>query len=85
MDKANVRLNPGEMSSWEDLNRRRLHLIDKEVDQGLTPNEEAELRVLQTKADAHLDIVAPLPFEIFDRLRECAKKDGLDVSFLDEE
>jgi len=85
MDDAKVRLNSSETSSWEDLNRHRLNLIDKEVDQELTVEEEAELHVLQQKADDYLDIVAPLPFEILDKLRECAQEDGLDVSFLEEE
>jgi len=77
--------NPSETSSWKRLNRRRLNLIDKEVDRGLTAEEATELCALQKDADAYLDIVAPLPFEIFEKLRECAKEDGLDVSFLKEE
>jgi hypothetical protein len=80
-----VRFKASDMASWEVLNRRRLDLVDKEVEQGLTAAEGTELRALQKKADAYLDIVAPLPFEIFDKLRECAKVDGLDVSFLEEE
>jgi DNA-binding transcriptional ArsR family regulator len=82
---AKTRSKPIDLGTWEVLNRRRLTLIDKEVEQGLTPAERTELRGLQKKADAYLDIVAPLPFEIFDKLRVCAKLDGLNVSFLDEE
>jgi DNA-binding transcriptional ArsR family regulator len=82
---ANMRSKPSDTAGWKVLNRRRLDLIDKEAEQGLTAAEGTELRALQKKADAYLDIVAPLPFEIFEKLRLCAKIDGLDVSFLDEE
>jgi DNA-binding transcriptional ArsR family regulator len=85
LGSSRIRFKSSDPGEWEALNRRRLHLIDKEVEKGLTGPEEAELHILQGKADAYLDLIAPLPFEIFDRLRESAKKDGLDVSFLEEE
>lgn len=75
--------HPDREVSWEDLNQRRLNLIEKDIDQSLTPAEEAELRDLQQKAEEYLDTVAPLPFRIFEKLKECAAKDGLSVK-LDE-
>jgi hypothetical protein len=72
--------HPGKEVSWEDLNRRRHNLIDKDMDKGLTPGEEAELRILQEKAEEYLDLVDPEPFGIFERLKECAAKDGLTVN-----
>ena len=41
---------------WEQLNARRLDLIDKKHSGGLSPAEEAELRDLQEEADAHVQL-----------------------------
>jgi hypothetical protein len=72
--------HPGEEASWEELNQRRHNLIDKDMQEGLTPGEEAELRVLEEKAEGYLDLVAAEPFDIFERLKQCAARDGLTVN-----
>ena len=41
--------------------------------------ETEELRVLQAVADYHLDLTAPLNFNILDQLREAAEEDGIRV------
>ncbi len=64
---------------WEQLNERRLSLIDKDIDQGLSAAEQVELAELEKKAEEHFDKIAPLSFEIIDRLKECAARDGLTV------
>jgi len=64
---------------WGVKNRRRHHLIDKEVTGGgLTRGEEEELKQLQADAAAVLKRVAPLPIkaleELAARARETAPK-----------
>jgi hypothetical protein len=72
--------HPGEEASWEEPNQRRHNLIDKDMEEGLTPAEKAELHVLEEKAEEYLNDVDPQPFGIFQRLKECAAKDGLTVN-----
>ncbi len=64
---------------WVQLNQRRLGLIDKDIEHGLSTAEQAELDDLEKKAQEHLDANAPVSFEIIDRLKECAARDGLTV------
>ncbi|MGO9924291.1 MAG: hypothetical protein ACLQIB_57570, partial [Isosphaeraceae bacterium] len=65
--------------SWEKLNLRRLDLIDKDINTGLTPPEKAELDDLERKADDYLNEVAPLPWGIFEKLREAAAEAGVTI------
>ena len=51
---AKIRPKSSESTAWDILNRRRLRLIDQELEKGLTAAEAAELRILQAKADDHL-------------------------------
>jgi hypothetical protein len=53
---------------WEVRNRRRLHLIDKELAGTLVEVERQELAELQASMAAELNAVAPLPFERLDEL-----------------
>lgn len=48
---------------WQRFNDRRAVLIDKELDGGLTPHEQHELKELQAVADRYLDMFSPLPRE----------------------
>jgi hypothetical protein len=64
---------------WELLNERRLRLIDKDIDEGLSDAERTELDELEKKAEDYLNRVAPLPFEMIEKLKACAAKDGLRV------
>ena len=60
--------NPVE--AWDSHNDRRAFLIDKELTEGLSQEEQRELKQLQDAADSYLDRFEPLPLE--------------DVSWLDE-
>lgn len=51
-------------------NERRLHLIDKQFDEGLTPDESAELERLQEEVSAIIDSQAPSRFDIIRELEE---------------
>jgi hypothetical protein len=68
-----------ELASWDDLNARRVHLINKEIAEGLSPSEKAELDDLQGQVERYLDARFPLPFHILDRLGELAAKDGIKI------
>jgi hypothetical protein len=59
---------PGEWN--ETRNARRSTLIDKEIEGELTPAERVELDLLQKKAVAYRDRVAPLPIEGARKLHE---------------
>jgi hypothetical protein len=59
---------------WEELNARRLQLIDREFKGGLTPAEQEELRILQEEADKHIKLPS---LDIFRELEECAIREGL--------
>jgi hypothetical protein len=69
----------GSQSAWEHVNERRLSLIEKDIDQGLSVAEKAELDELEKKAEDYMDANAPVSFEMIDRLKECAARDGLAV------
>lgn len=47
----------------EAKNQRRCELIDKDIDDHLTPEESIELEALERQMDRHLRTVAPLPLE----------------------
>lgn len=49
-------------------NERRLHLIDKQFDGGLTPDESSELERLQEEVSAIIDSQAPSRFDIIEEL-----------------
>ena len=72
-------VDQGSESTWEQLNQRRLALIDKDIDHGLSAAEAAELADLEKKAQQYLDATAPVSFEIISRLQECAARDGFTV------
>jgi hypothetical protein len=58
-------------------NRRRAELIEKKFSTGLTATEDAELERLQEDMDRYLDATWPLPFDILEDIRECARREGL--------
>jgi hypothetical protein len=51
-------------------NDRRCDLIDKEIDDKLTPEEAGELGILDRQMHRHLRKVAPLPLEDARRLQQ---------------
>jgi len=61
-------LHPGPWT--EAKNRRRCDLIDKDIDDHLTPEEAVELETLERQMDRHLRTVAPLPLEDARRLHQ---------------
>ena len=62
------RPNDGDWS--DELNERRIELIDKDIQGNITTGERAELAELQRKAVAYRDRVAPLPIEGARRLHQ---------------
>ena len=56
---------------WSDeLNERRIELIDKDIQGNITTEERVELAELQRKAVAYRDLIAPLPIEGARRLHQ---------------
>lgn len=49
-------------SYWERLNKRRIFLIDRELNSSLSDREISELEWMQARFTAYLDAIAPLPF-----------------------
>ena len=49
------------VEAWDSYNDRRAFLIDKELNEGLTQEEQRELKRLQDAADSYLDRFEPLP------------------------
>jgi predicted DNA-binding antitoxin AbrB/MazE fold protein len=49
--------------AWDAFNDRRAFLIDKELSEGLSDEEAAELQRLQDAADRYLDTVSPIQLE----------------------
>jgi hypothetical protein len=67
-DGNGAELHPGPWT--EAKNRRRCELIDKDIDDHLTPEEAVELEALERQMDRHLRAVAPLPLEDARRLHQ---------------
>jgi hypothetical protein len=61
-------------SVFQEKNRRRLDLIDKEFDAGLSDIEETELERLQRETAALLSILRPTPTRILDELEALAAR-----------
>lgn len=59
--------------SWELNNYRRVFLIDKKFQGGLSRAEEAELEELQAEHGAFLDAIQPLPFDKLEKLEAFAR------------
>jgi hypothetical protein len=62
---------------WARNNRRRIGLINRELDGGLSATEQPELRQLQAELDQYLDQRWPLPFDRLPEAREAARREGL--------
>jgi len=69
---ANERERAETSEEWQELNRRRLALIQKEYYDGLTHQEESELEALQRAADRHLETRDRQLLANLDRLRQAA-------------
>jgi hypothetical protein len=50
-------------ADWKVTNRRRIRLIDKEIQHALSPEEQSELAHLQVLTDLKLDMTTPLPIQ----------------------
>lgn len=60
-----ARATPGHLTQLRD---RRGVLAQKLVDKSLTPAEDQELSELDVALDRYSDLVAPLPFDLLERL-----------------
>jgi hypothetical protein len=67
-DGNGAELHPGPWT--EAKNQRRCDLIDKDIDDHLTPEEAVELEALRRQMDRHLRKIAPLPLEDARRLHK---------------
>ena len=67
-DGNGAELHPGPWT--ESKNQCRCELIDKDIDDHLTPEEAIELEALERQMDRHLRTVAPLPLEDARRLHQ---------------
>ena len=70
MDQAASGHGPSGGDWSDELNERRIELIDKDIQGTITAGERAELAELQRKAVAYRDRVAPLPIEGARRLHQ---------------
>jgi TIR domain len=66
------------VKTWKSYNDRRAVLIDKELTEGLSPDERRQLKELQDAADSYLDRFEPLPLEdlswLEDRVRQLKRE-----------
>jgi len=62
------------MTSWIKTNRRRAHLIKKDIAGTLTNSEREELDLLQNYADRYIEQVAPRPTHVLDSLEKKLKE-----------
>jgi hypothetical protein len=60
--------------SWELKNRRRVALIDKKFQEGLSLAEDAELNELQVEHGTYLDAIQPPPFDKLEELEAVARQ-----------
>jgi hypothetical protein len=55
---------------WAILNRYRVHLIKKDLTEGLSPADMADLEILQTEADRYLKTFTPRPLKELRSLKQ---------------
>jgi hypothetical protein len=67
-------------AAWRGANSRRLNLIDKDMEHGLSEEERLELEQLEMEVQVYLDRVAPISFEFIERLERSAASEGLSVN-----
>ena len=70
VDQAGSGDGPNDGDWSDELNERRIELIDKDIQGNITTEERVELAELQRKAVAYRDRVAPLPIEGARRLHQ---------------
>jgi hypothetical protein len=70
-------LPPDDTAQRARTNQRRIELINKELDVGLTPAEAAELQQLQAAIDLYLQTHLPLPMDVLQQLQDAARREGL--------
>jgi hypothetical protein len=62
---------------WEQTNERRTQLIEKKVKRNIQTVEEDELDYLQQLTDARIRLLAPLPIQQLETMREELKRRGI--------
>jgi hypothetical protein len=60
--------------SWETANKRRILLIDKDLDGSIAPSEKVELEELEQATGRFLDAAAPLPTAVLDDLGQAIRE-----------
>jgi hypothetical protein len=64
--------------AWMSMNDRRVFLIRKEADSGLSPSEEGELEELQSIIADYINKVAPLPWDRLEALERKVRELGIE-------
>ncbi len=64
-------------ADWEQTNERRAQLIEKQVKRNILAGEKQELQELQRLADARIRLLAPLPIQQLEIVREELKRRGI--------
>jgi type I restriction-modification system DNA methylase subunit len=62
---------------WEQTNERRTQLIFKKVEKTISAEEKLELDELQRLADCRINLLAPLPIEKLEAVKEDLKRRGV--------
>jgi hypothetical protein len=70
LDPSTIGNGAGEGDWSDELNERRIELIDKDIQGAITIDERVELAELQRRAIAYRDRIAPLPIEGARRLHQ---------------
>jgi hypothetical protein len=68
------------VEAWNSYNDRRAYLIDKDLNEGLSQDEQRELKRLQDAADSYLDRFEPLPIENLSWLDERVRQLKLEAA-----
>jgi hypothetical protein len=71
---------PMSQEVYDAKNKQRLALIKKKYHGGgLTTTETEELARLEKETDQYVAAIFPLSFEIFEKMKELARKDGISL------
>ena len=74
LSKNAQRKTPFSKAVFEQKNQRRISLIHKQIDTGLTPMEAEELECLQNEVMEYVDVIAPFPVETLERMKAALKE-----------
>ena len=65
---------PFSKAVFDQKNERRVFLIHKQLDTGLTPMEQEELECLDKETTEYVDVIAPFPMETLERIKAALRE-----------